>query len=221
MFNDLRYAFRQLLKNPGFTAVAVLTLAFGIGANLALFAILNELLLRPKPVANPDELWAIEPADAAGQPIAIAVGRPYYEAIRQHARVFKGVVGYAGITAKLRIKEGAERIHAELVSGDYFSFLGVPMVLGRGFLPEEDAKPGTHSVAVISHAFWQGQFGSAADVIGKTITLNDKLVEIVGVAPGEFHGLDFLQPALWMPTSMEKLMGEFAQYEFVGRLAEP
>ena len=82
MFNDLRYAFRQLLKNPGFTAVAVLTLAFGIGANLALFAILNELLLRPKPVANPDELWAIEPADAAGQPIAIAVGRPYYEAIR-------------------------------------------------------------------------------------------------------------------------------------------
>src|SRR5207249_8249142 len=172
---DFRYAFRQLLKNPGFTAVAVVTLALGIGANTGLFAILNELLLRPKPVANPDELWAIEPADAAGQPIAIAVGRPYYEAIRQHARVFKGVVGYAGITAKLRTKEGAERIYAELVSGDYFSFLGVPLALGRGFLPEEDAKPGTHSVAVISHPFWQGQFGGAADVIGKTITLNDRL----------------------------------------------
>src|SRR5438034_760038 len=140
MFNDLRYAFRQLLKNPGFTAVAVLTLAFGIGANLALFAILNELLLRPKPVANPDELWAIEPADAAGQPIAIAVGRPYYEAIRQHARVFNGIIGYAGIMPKLRTQEGAERIRAELVSSDYFSFFGVTPALGRGFLPEEDTK---------------------------------------------------------------------------------
>src|SRR5437867_911319 len=220
--NDLKFAFRQLLKNPGFTTVAVLPLALGIGANLALFAILNELLLRPKPVANPDELWAIEPADSAGQPFAHGmVFRPYYDAILQHARVFRGVIGYAGIMPKLRTKEGAERIHAELVSGDYFSFLGVPMVLGRGFLPEEDAKPGTHSVAVISHAFWQGQFGSAADVIGKTITLNDKVVEIVGVAPGEFHGLDFLQPALWMPTSMEKLMDEHTRYHFVGWLAEP
>src|SRR6266487_3172711 len=218
--NDLKFAVRQLLKNPGFTAVAVLTLALGIGGNLALFAILNELLLRPKPVANPDELWAIAPADSNGQPIAVFVGRPYYEAIRQHTRVFKGVVGYAGITEKLRTKEGAERISAELVSGDYFSFLGVTPALGRGFLPEEDAKPGTHSVAVISHTFWQGQFGGAADVIGKTITLNDRLVEIVGVAPGEFAGLDFMQPTLWMPTSMEKLIGEPARYHVVGRLAE-
>src|SRR5881628_3722130 len=222
MFNDLRYAFRQLLKNPGFTAVAVLTLALGIGANLALFAILNELLLRPKPVANPDELWAIEPADSAGQPFAHGmVFRPYYDAIRQHASVFRCVIGYAGIMPKLRTKEGAERIYAELVSGDYFSFLGVAPALGRGFLPEEDAKLGTHSVAVISHAFWQSQFGGAADVIGSTVTINDKVIEIVGVAPRGFNGLAFMQPALWMPTSMEKLLDEFTQYEFVGRLAEP
>src|SRR5207253_1040107 len=219
--NDLKFAFRQLLKNPGFTAVAVLTLALGIGANLALFAMFNELLLRPKPVANPDELWAIEPAESARQPIAIAVGRHYYAAIRQHVRVFKGVIGYGGITPKLRKKEGAERIRAELVSGDYFSFLGVPLVLGRDFLPEEDAKLGTHSVAVISHAFWQSQFGGAADVIGSTVTLNDKVIEIVGVAPREFAGLDFMQPALWIPASMEKLLGQRADYRLVGRLGDP
>ena len=183
MFNDVRFAFRQLLKNPGFTAVAVLTLTLGVGVNLALFGLLNELVLRPKPVANPDELWAIEPATAAGQPIGFALSRAYYEAIREHPRVFKGVIGYAGIMPKLRTKEGAESIYAELVSSDYFSFLGVTLALGRGFLPEEDAKPGTHSVAVISHAFWQTQFGGAADVIGSTVTLNDKVVEIVGVAP--------------------------------------
>ncbi len=129
--NDLRYAIRQLLKNHGFTAVAVLTLALGIGANLALFANLNELLLRPKPVANPGELWAIEPADTAGQKLGVNVCRPYYEAIRRNARVFKGVLGYAQITPKLRTKEGSEVVVAELVSGNYFTFLGVAPILGR------------------------------------------------------------------------------------------
>jgi len=212
LIRDVRYGLRMLRKNPGFSAVAVLTLALGIGANLALFAILNELLLRPKPVANPDELWAIEPADSIGQPLFPNVCRPYYEAVRQHARVFKGIIGYAGIMPKLRSKEeGTERIYAELVSGDYFSFLGVPLALGRGFLPEEDAKPGTHSVAVISHAFWQSKFGGAADVIGKTLTLNEKVIEVIGVAPAGFGGLDFLQPTLWLPTSIEKLMDEFTR----------
>jgi len=93
MFNDVRFAFRQLLKNPGFTAVAVLTLTLGVGVNLALFGLLNELVLRPKPVANPDELWAIEPATAAGQPIGFSLSGAYYEAIRQHPGVFKGVIG--------------------------------------------------------------------------------------------------------------------------------
>src|SRR6266508_4998206 len=103
---DLRYEARQMLKNPGFTTVAVLTLTLGVGVNLALFAMLNELMLRPKPVANPDELWAIEPATAAGQPIGFPVSRAYYEAIRQHPGVFKRVIGYAGIMPKLRTEEG-------------------------------------------------------------------------------------------------------------------
>jgi predicted permease len=122
---------------------------------------------------------------------------------------------------KLRIQEGAERIGAELVSGDYFSFLGVNPVLGRGFLLEEDAQTGAHTVAVISHAFWQSHFGGTPDVLGKTVALNDIQVEVVGVAPKGFTGLSFRLPSLWLPASMESMLGEFTAYDFVGRLAEP
>src|SRR6266496_1089575 len=186
LWQDIRYGVRMLRKNPGFTAVAVLTLALGIGANLAIFGLLNELLLRPRPVSKPDELWAITPADAAGQPVYANVCRPYFDEIRRHRLPFKGVIGYAGIQPKLRTREGAERIHAELVSGNYFTFLGIVPALGRGFLPEEDSSAGAHSVAVISHAFWQSKFGGATDVIGKTVTLNGRSIEVVGVAPVGF-----------------------------------
>jgi len=211
----------MLRKSPGFAAVAMLTLALGIGANLALFGILNEMLLRPKPVARPHELWAIESAGTAGQPVRENFCRPYYDAIRREGRLFQDVIGYAGIRPKRRMEEGLERIRAELVSGDYFSFLGVVPVLGRGFLPEEEAQAGGRAVAVISHVFWKKQFGGAPDVLGKTVTLNNTLVEIVGVAPRGFAGLDFQAPSLWMPTSMELMLGEGAVYEFVGRLTEP
>jgi predicted permease len=221
LWQDIRYSVRTLGKTPGFTAVAVLTLALGIGANLALFGILNEMLLRPKPVARPHELWAVVPADAARQPVYANICRPYYEAVRREERVFQGLIGYAGVMPKLRTEEGVERVCAELVSGDYFSLLGVVPALGRGFLPEEDAETGAHTVAVISHAFWQSQFGRAADVLGKTVTLNNTLVEIVGVAPKGFAGLGFSQPSLWMPASMEQVLGETTVYHLVGRLTEP
>ncbi|MBI4327953.1 MAG: ABC transporter permease [Chloroflexi bacterium] len=219
--NDLKFAFRQLLKNPGFTAVAVLTLALGIGANLAIFGILNELLLRPRPFANPDELWAITPAGPARQPVYANLCRPYYEAIRRNGGPFKGIIAYAGISPKLRTVEGAERLYAELVSGDYFSFLGVVPAPGRGFLPEEDSGAGKQNVAVIGHAFWQSQFGGTEDVIGKTLTLNNQVIEIIGVAPSGFAGLGAARPTLWMPAAMEKPLDEFTRYTLAGRLDDP
>jgi len=221
LWQDLRYALRMLARSPGFTAVAVLTLALGIGANLALFGILNEMLLRPKPVARPHELWSIVPAGNAGQTVRENFCRPYYEVFRREEGVFKGIIGYANIQPKLHTKEGWEHIEAQLVSGDYFSFLGIAPVLGRGFLPEEEAQGGAHAVAVISHAFWRRQFAGMKDVLGKTVTLNNTVVEIVGVAPREFTGLDLQAPCLWMPASMEPVLGEGAVYEFVGRLTEP
>ena len=219
LWQDVRYGVRMLRKNPGFTFVAVLTLALGIGANLALFGILNEMLLRPKPVARPHELWSIVPANRAGQTIRENFCRPYYEAFRQEKGVFKGIVGYAGINPRLHTRESWERIEAQLVSEDYFLFLGIDPVLGRGFLPEEGAQGGAGAVAVISHAFWKKQFAGMKDVLGKTVTLNNTVVEIVGVAPKEFTGLDLQLPCLWMPASME--LGGGAVYEFVGRLTEP
>lgn len=221
LWQDIRYGVRALGKNPGFTAVAVLTLALGLGANLALFGILNEMLLRPKPVARPQELWAMVPANEARQPVYANICRPYYDAIRRQGRVFQGIIGYAGIRPKLRTEDGAERIEAELVSGEYFSFLGVVPVLGRGFLPEEDGQAGGHAVAVISYAFWRSQLGGTPDVLGKTVTLNNTPVEIVGVAPEGFAGLGFRPPSLWLPASMEPLLGELTIYQLVGRLAEP
>jgi len=221
LLQDLRYGLRMLARNPGFTIVAVLTLALGIGANLALFGVLNEIFLRPKPVARPHELWSIVPADRAGQTVRENFCRPYYEAFRQEEGVFKGIIGYASIEPKFHTREGWERIEAQLVSGDYFSFLGIAPVLGRGFLPEAGAQAGAGTVAVISHAFWKKQFAGMKGILGKTVTLNNTVVEIVGVAPREFTGLDRESPCLWMPANMEPVLGEGAVYEFVGRLTEP
>ncbi len=218
---DICLAGRTLRKSPGFTLVAMLTLALGLGANLAVFGVLNELLLRPKPVARPNELWAIEPADAMSQPIYANVCRPFYEAFRREGRVFQGLIGYANIAPKLRWEDATERVEMQLVSGDYFSFLGVVPVLGRGFLAEEDTQTGAHAVAVISYAFWQSYFGGALDVLGKTVTLNKTLVEIVGIAPKRFGGLGFTPPSLWMPACLEPTLGESAVYQVVGRLSEP
>ena len=117
LVNDIKHAIRGLRKNPGFTAVATLTLALGIGVNLALFGVLNEMVLRPKPVARPHELWAAVSADAAGQPQFALVYRPFYDAIRREGRHFHDVIAYAPITPKLRTPEGSETIRAELVAG--------------------------------------------------------------------------------------------------------
>jgi len=221
LWQDIRFGLRMLRKSPGFTAVAVLTLALGIGANLALFGILNEMLLRPKPVSRPDELRAVVMVGEGGERLPFLVYRQYYEAIRARTRFFRGVVGYAGIQPKMRTHEGLERVQAELVTPGYFPFLGVRAARGRVFGPEEDAEAGGHPVALISDAFWRRQFGGAPDVVGQTVILNETSVEIVGVAPKGFGGLGPQPASLWMPANMEPVLEKWAaSYETVGRLAE-
>ena len=220
IWHDLRFALRALGKSPGFTAVAVVTLALGIGANLALFSLLNEQLLRPREVRKPDELWAILPSDGSGEPKSFNLSRPYYEAIRRDNRVFSSVIGYCSAGPNLRTPDGWEHVKSVLVSGDFFSFLGVQPILGRGFLPEEDDKLGTHSVAVISYRFWQEHFEGNPEVVGKTVTLGDQIVEIVGVAPRGFKGISLYESDLWLPASMERLLGAYPSFNLLGRLKE-
>jgi predicted permease len=215
---DLKLAFRQLCKCPGFTAVAVLTLALGIGANLALFTVLDEEFLRPRPVLHPEELWVIRPSDISGQPRFFNLSRPYYEAIRKYNHVFRGVVGYQHIVPRLQMPDGSAEVNAELVSGEFFSFLGVKPVLGRGFVPAEDDKPGAPGVAVISHQFWQQHFAGDPQAIGKTLALDNQMVEVIGVAPPGFNGINMYPRDLWMPASMDQLFGWHPMYTLLGRL---
>ena len=221
LWQDIRFGLRMLRKSPGFTTVAVLTLALGIGANLALFGILNEMLLRPKPVSRPDELRAVVPVNTAKQRLHILVYRHYYDAIREKTRFFNDVIGYADVEPKMRTADGLERVQAELVTPGYFPFLGVRAARGRVFGSEEDAEAGGHPVALISDAFWRRQFGGAPDVVGKILILNETPVEIVGVAPKGFGGLGPQPASLWMPANMEPVLEKWAaSYETVGRLAE-
>jgi len=218
---DFRQAVRLLAKSRSFTAVAVVTLSFGIGVNLALFSLLNDLFLRPRPFVRPQELWAIRPANSRGEAQVYNLCRPYYDELRRHPGAFDALVGYATIYPKLRTKEGWDLISAELVSGDYFSFLGVVPALGRGFGLKEDAKPGARGVAVLSHRFWRRQFQSDPDILGRPLTINGKIADIVGVAPESFRGLGTIEPDVWLPDSMEGALGEFTIYNLVGRLSEP
>jgi len=216
---DVGYAIRMLGKSPGFTTVVVLTLTLGIGVNLALFALLNDQLLRPRPVLRPEELWAICPADSSGRKCGVRFCRPYYEAVRNNKGAFNGIIGYARIFPKLRTADGWEPVVAQLASGDYFNFLGVQPVIGRGFVPEEDDKPGAHRVVVISYRFWHRYFHGERAILGRTLTLNDQVLEVIGVAPRGFNGFGAPLSEFWLPTSLENALDEISNYTLLGRLS--
>src|SRR6266545_3220495 len=215
--NDLRYAFRQLVKSPGFTAVAVLTLALGIGANLALFTLLDDQFLRPRAVLRPEELWQICPSDASGAPKFFHLSRPYYDGIRKYNRVFKDLISIHGLTAKLRTSDAWEEIFGNIVSANYFSFVGVHTVVGRGLLPA-DERPDANPVAVISYALWQKHFGGEQAIAGKILNLDGRTFEVVGVAPPGFVGLASHLPDCWVTSSAEKLYYPSPTYTLIGRL---
>ena len=185
-WQDVRYGLRVLAKNPGFTAIAILTLALGIGANTALFSVVNGVLLNPLPFSNPDELVAVYTKSPNFQESSIAY--PNFLDWQKDSHSFALLCAFRSDDFNMTGSGEPERVHIHMISAEFFSALGMQPLLGRTFRPEED-KAGAGPVAILSDGLWSRKFGSGRDVLGKNITLNGKTYTIVGVAAGHITGL--------------------------------
>ena len=200
MLADLRYAIRQLIRRPVFTIVALLTMALGVGANSAIFSIVNAVLLRPLPVESPEELVDIYTLDG-DETFMNPHDYPDYVAIREDREAFVDVAAYAADFLSMTVGTGTEVLFSETVSANYFQVLGVPAAHGRALQDGVDDVPGS-SVAVISDALWRKHFGADPSIAGQTITLRGRPFEVIGVAPDWFRGLWVgFTVDVWVPAS--------------------
>ncbi|HXL23374.1 MAG TPA: ABC transporter permease, partial [Candidatus Dormibacteraeota bacterium] len=205
---------RSLRRSPGFTTIAVLTLALGIGANTAIFTLLDQILLRLLPVKNPHELVLLTMhgrhygSNWGGN----AISYPMYRDFQDHNQVFSGMFCRFSYFVSVSQNGGQpDRIQAELVSGTYFDVLGVSPALGRTFSPDDDRIPGGHPLIVLSHDYWKTRFSSDPAVVGKTLIINNHNMTVIGVAQAGFDGVELgTSPKLYIPVMMERqiLAGE-------------
>jgi predicted permease len=206
--NDLRYAFRQLLKNPGFTAVAVLTLALGIGANTAIFSVLDAVLLKMLPVKNPEQLVVLN--HAGGDRSGNGFPYPVFERLRDGNRAFSDLFAVSTWPESTTTINGQEEPlpgGVLLVSGNYYDALGIKPWLGRLIFAEDNPVLGGHPVAVLSYGFWQRKFGGDPSAIGRSIALNGTPYTIIGVTPPEFFGVRVgRSDAITVPIMMQPQM---------------
>ncbi len=201
MLHDLRLALRLLLKSPGFTLVAVLTLGLGIGANTSIFSFINAFFLKPFPVAEPERLAVLYTTDERN-PGLLPTSHLNFLDYREQRQAFEGLACYGFAPANLLLNGEPSQVFGQIVSGDFFDLLGVRAALGRTFRPEEYATTGTHPVVVLGHAFWRNRMNADPDVVGRTLTLNGSAFTVIGVAPADFRGLNLLNsPAFWVTTA--------------------
>ena len=213
LLQDVRYGLRMLAKNPGFTFIAILTLALGIGANTAIFSLINQVLLRRLPVRNPSELVVLKsPGPKRGHVWSDGddseiFSYPVYKGLAKNTTVFDGVLARFQFAASIASHGETERGSGELVSGDYFEVLGVRPALGRVLSPADDDVQGAHPVLVLSHAYWTRHFGGDAGVLNQTILVNNTEMAIVGVAQAGFGGIQVGQtPDIFVPMTMKGQM---------------
>jgi putative ABC transport system permease protein len=204
LLRDLHYAFRMLRRSPVFTAVAILSLALGIGANTAIFGLINSLLLRPLPVPQPDRLRVLY-LNRGPSPPQFAITYPLFDALKDHNPVFKAL--FAWNNHQFQMKSGAEMVHVDgsLASGDYFSALGVAPALGRAFTAADDHATGGKDgpVAVISDQFWARQFQRSPSALGSAMTLDGIGFTVIGVMPPGFFGAEMdARPNIWVPLQL-------------------
>ena len=203
LLQDIRYGFRMLRRKPLFTVIAVLTLALGIGANSAIFTLVNTVLLRPLPVEAPGELVSLS---VMGKNDSLqAFSYPNYKDFRDRNEVLSGLFATRISPMSLSRNGNNQRIWGYVVSGNYFDILGVSAVQGRTFLPEEDRTPLSHPVAVVSYDSWKTRFGSDPTLVGQQIIINDHKFEIIGIAPEGFNGTELVYtPEVWVPMMMQE-----------------
>jgi predicted permease len=204
LFKDLRYGIKTLLKHPAFTAVAVLSIALGIGVNTTIFSFINAALFRPLPFPDSRQLVRVWDGNSASY--------PDYVAYRDESKVFSGLAAYAQRPMSLSVNGESQRIYGEIVTGNYFDVLKVKPALGRGFLEEEDRTVGASPVVVLSNGLWRRRFNSDPAIIGKGISLNSHPYTVVGIMPENFGGASLVSPPdLWLPMMMEPLVNTGSQ----------
>ncbi|MGA8030303.1 MAG: ABC transporter permease [Bryobacteraceae bacterium] len=213
---DLRYAFRMIYRSPGFSAIAVLSLALGIGANTAIFTLIDAVMLRSLPVTSPNELVTVGDASRPtahwnGGPVPNIFSYPLYRRLRDQNKVFSGLLA-SGQAGRIQVtvgtggpEEGAlEEVQGRLVSGNYFAVLGVSPAIGRTFSADVDRTPGASPLIVLSYAYWANRFARDPGILGRTLTLNGSPFTVIGVGPPRFTGEVVGSPAdIWIPLSMQ------------------
>ena len=210
LWQDVRYTVRLLIKNPGFSAIAILSLALGIGANTTIFTVVNAILLHPLPVKDISRLVEVDTVDTktlvtAANVTKLGMSYPNFQDYARENQVFSGLSCIVG-PLPLTWSGGAEpkQVLGQMVTANYFEVLGLTPVRGRFFLPDEDSKPGGNNVAVLSYSLWVNKFGSDPNIVGKVLTLNATPYTVIGVGPRGFKGTFIFGNAeeVWIPVSM-------------------
>jgi macrolide transport system ATP-binding/permease protein len=208
LLQDLRYGARTLRKNPGFTAVAILTLALGIGANTTIFSMVDALLLRPLPVQDPTKITTLAYQLKGGQLLNIFSVADYRDMREQTSNVFSGMIAYQISLDGLSVGGKADRIVTSYGAGNFFSTLGLKPARGRFILPSEEESSGGNPVMVLGYSYWKTHFGGEEDIVGRKVSVDGRPVTIVGVGPEDFHGLfTFAEIQGYLPLGMATMAG--------------
>jgi predicted permease len=218
LWKDITFGLRMLSKSPGFTAIAVITLALGIGANTAIFSMMNQILLRQLPVKNPGELVILrDPGPMTGHistdnDETESFSYPMYKGLRDNNSVFSGVLARYGFSASVASRGQTDRASGELVSGNYFEVLGVQPAVGRVFSQDDDRVPGAQPVVVLSHSYWTRHFGGDPSVLNKVLLINNVEMTVVGVSQAGFFGVQIGKaPDIFVPMMMTQQMTTHGQ----------
>jgi putative ABC transport system permease protein len=211
LWQDLKFALRMLWKNPGFTAVAILTLALGIGANTAIFSVVNTVLLRPLPFQEPGRILSLTQYELRTKAGGALMSYTKYTQIREQSKTLESMAGFYPLTLSLVTEREPEVVNGARASTDFFRVLGISPARGRAFLPEEEQEGGP-DVAVISDGFWHSHFAGDPGALGKPLVLDGKSATIVGILPASFRfPLQFPEPDVWLPRPSETVLLTAAQ----------